>query len=168
VLPRFEAPSYHLFPKSILFYRDGVSETQYGIVLYKEKGQIINGAKDGPNLPWSAKQRCVRGTFGIETEIDSDCIHEALSSRFLLKDDVDPSRRDKRATTNTKDKNLQCVMVADMKAAAPNHFSFCLRSDGSQLATARNCLYVVLCDDVKFTTTQLQEIVSCHTTDALQ
>ena len=58
-------------------------------------------------------------------------------------------------------------MVADIKVVMPNHFTLYLQSYDSQLETARNRLYVVLHDDVKFTATQPQEIVSCHTTDAL-
>jgi len=142
-----------LFPQTILFYRDGVSESQYGMVRYEELPQIKYGLQDAFD-----KLKKMGGVNGFcSTKITLIVVTKRHHVRFYPKDDL-PNPYD--ANNEKKDYNVPCSTVADTTVVTPNHFSFYLQSHASPLGTAKNGHYVVIHDENNFGLKDLEEIVS--------
>jgi eukaryotic translation initiation factor 2C len=149
-------------PQHVLFYRDGVSESQYGMVLFHEKQQIIDGAQDA--LQWLRHMGRVDANthIGWTPKLTLVVATKRHHARFFQTKDVKPPCQNINDPQKLYDRNLGAGMVADSVVVTPNHQSFYLQSHHSPLATARNCLYVVLHDDNKFPPLELQKMVSIH------
>jgi hypothetical protein len=110
-----------VFPGHILFYRDGVSESQYGMVKDEELPQIEAACTEfgkSDNKPsWEP----------LITLIVAGKRHHA---RFY----PDPAGKD----------NLRAASCMDSMVVAPDQFNFYLQSDDSPLGTARTGHYVVI------------------------
>ena len=139
-------------PDRILFYRDGVSESQYGMVLHEEKDQIMRRCqaafdalcKNG-NIPKVAKVWGPKLTLVVVTKR-----HHARFYPWMVFVNDDPQN----------DKNLDYGTVVDTQVITPYNWSFYLQSHDSQLGTARSALYVVIWDDCKYTPSDLHKFVS--------
>lgn len=134
-----------IVPDQILFYRDGVSESQFGMVRHHEKQQILDGCSDAYSelkrdpenkrsgaLPAVAKRNTWKPKLTLIVAIKR---HHA---RFYPQ------------TVVAKDPNLGAGTIVDSVVVTPNHFSFYLQSHSSPLGTARSTQYVVIHDDMKY------------------
>ncbi|KAG4441773.1 hypothetical protein IFR05_002764 [Cadophora sp. M221] len=139
------------FPKKILFYRDGVSESQYGMVRYQELPQISEGCSDalkeiragGPhshNIPEKFKYK-------------PDITLMVITKRHHAR--VYDWRTDQSTTANLPPETL-----VDSDVVTPNHVSFYLQSHASPKGTARSAHYVVLEDTCKYDMKKLQDMTN--------
>jgi len=132
-------------PKHILFYRDGVSESQYGMVRFEEMPQI--------------KQACQQ-TLAHLKEVKNSGIKQSDTWNPHLTLVVVTKRHHARFyKTNDADTNPDCGMVVDQTVVTPRDFTFYLQSHNSPLGTARNAHYVVLHDDAGWDPIALQVLV---------
>ncbi|TGO21637.1 hypothetical protein BPAE_0208g00070 [Botrytis paeoniae] len=146
-----------ILPDHILFYRDGVSESQFGMVRHHEKQQIFDGCSDAymelkPNLketlrdafPKVAKREKWKPKLTLIVAIKRH--HARFYPLTLVKGDP----------------NLVAGTIIDAVVVTPNHFSFYLQSHCSPLDTARSTQYVVIYDDLDYKTTpkDIMNIVS--------
>lgn len=145
---KFYYHSYNKLPKCILFYRDGVSDSQFGMVSHEELPQIRNACEEIAEEIEGAKHWKPKITLLVVTKR-----HHA---RFF------PVPTDQAGVNPGEDNdiNLKCGTVADTKVVAPHMWNFYLQSHHSKLGTARGAHYVVICDDVGYTSWEIQHIVS--------
>ena len=126
------------YPEHILFYRDGVSESQFGMVRLAELPQIreaIESVKRS-NPEWT---RLCSITLVV--------VGKRHHARFYPK-----------MPTN-KSGNLEPGTIVDTVIVAPSQFSFYLQSHDSPLGTARSAHYVVLENESGYTGHDLQRVV---------
>ncbi|TVY43663.1 Protein argonaute [Lachnellula occidentalis] len=125
----------HQLPQHILFYRDGVSESQYGEVRSTELLQIQNA--------------CQQATRTGETVplITLVVVGKRHHTRFYF-DDLNQRQ------------NLDAGLVVDTDVIAPKQFNFYLQSHGSPIGTARSGHYVVLENGSGYTADELQGITN--------
>lgn len=128
-------------PKHLLFYRDGVSESQYGMVRKEELPQIEGACRRVLAMPGGNKL-----TMPLITLVVVGKRHHA---RFYPK--VEPE---------DKNKNLPSGTVVDKALVAPKQFNFYLQSHDSPLGTARSAHYVVIENQSNYKAEQLQHVVS--------
>lgn len=141
----------NLLPSRILFYRDGVSESQYGMVLHEEKPQIILACEKVLNHYTSKTMPPIPKGTKWEPKLTLIVVTKRHHSRFYPQKDVE---------VNSKaDVNLPCGTVVDTKVITPTHWSFYLQSHTSELGTARSAHYVVVYDNAGYKPRELQEIV---------
>lgn len=119
-------------PEHILFYRDGVSESQYGMVRETELSQILLACRQ------------VGGTTPRITLVIVGKRHHA---RFYSTKPGDPQ-------------NVRSGLVVDSTVVYPKQFNFYLQAHDSPIGTARNAHYVVLENESGYNADELQEIVS--------
>jgi len=124
-------------PKHILFYRDGVSESQYGEVRQKELPQIR-----------SACAAAIRTRKKSEPQpfITLIIVAKRHHARFY----------DSPAVRT----NLLSGLIVDEQVVAPKRFNFYLQAHDSPIATALNAHYVVLENESNYTADELQKLVS--------
>ncbi|TGO35544.1 hypothetical protein BHYA_0154g00060 [Botrytis hyacinthi] len=126
-------------PEHILFYRDGVSESQYGMVVNDEIPLIradcrAAGARGGKGDNW-----CPKITLLV--------VGKRHHTRFFPK-----------LAKNVKfDNNLPSGLVIDSGVVTPNHFSFYLQSHDSALGTARSPHYIVIINESDYTPESIQK-----------
>ena len=123
------------WPSNILFYRDGVSESQYGMVKDEELPQIV-----------TACQECMP-PGQIRPKITLLVVAKRHQTRFYHKGE---SAR----------WNLPAGLCVDSDVIAPNSFNFYLQSHDSPIGTAQNGHYVVIQNDSGYSARDLQGIVS--------
>jgi len=130
------------YPDHILFYRDGVSESQYGMVTACEIPQIqIATDSMGPS---KTNKRCVpKLTFLV--------VGKRHHSRFYP------------VTQTTGVPNFSAGTFVTTHVVAPKQFNFYLQSHDSALGTARPAHYVVFKNDSGYAANKLQEVVSPST-----
>lgn len=122
------------FPDHILFYRDGVSESQFGMVRTEELPQIREACKE----------------VGANCKITLVVVGKRHHARFYpVKDGPTKSEC-----------NVKAGSVVQSVVTAPRQFSFYLQSHDSPIGTARTAHYVVLENESGYTETQLQQVVS--------
>lgn len=124
------------FPDHILFYRDGVSESQYGMV-YEDELPLIRDAFEklaGAPKDWKPK-------------ITLLVVGKRHHAKFFRSD-------------ATSDLNLPAGSVIDKEVIHPRHTEFYLQSHDSPLGTAKTAHYVVIVNESGYTPNQLQDIVS--------
>ncbi|KAF7867569.1 uncharacterized protein EAF02_009760 [Botrytis sinoallii] len=135
-----------IIPDHILFYRDGVSESQFGIVRHHEKQQIFDGCSDaymelklnlkGKKLPGALQKLAKDETWKPKlTLIVAIKRHHARFYPLTLVDG---------------DPNLGAGTIVDSVVVTPNHFSFYLQSHCSPLGTAKSTQYVMIYDDLNY------------------
>ncbi|KAF6134098.1 hypothetical protein GIB67_035652 [Kingdonia uniflora] len=135
----------NMLPKRILFFRDGISETQFYQVL-KEELQAIKAAcstlpKYNPTI-----------TFAV--------VQKRHHTR-LFPNETDPSF----SGTRFCDENIPPGTVIDTVITHPREFDFYLCSHWGMKGTSRPTHYHILWDENKFTSDELQKLVHslCYT-----
>lgn len=135
-----------MLPKRIIFFRDGVSETQFRKVL-KEELQAIRGA-------------CARYPV-YQPPITFSVVQKRHHVRLF------PCEADRGAPLQDKvlDENIPPGTVVDTIITHPREFDFYLCSHWGVKGTSRPAHYHVLWDENQFTSDELQKLVYnlCYT-----
>lgn len=142
-------------PKKILFYQDGVSESQFGMVACEEKHQIEHGCQEAFR-ELKKKSANNMGTKAWNLPLTLLVVTKRHHARFF------PVQRPGTNITpgSDEDINAKCGMVADTKVVLPHMWNFYLQSHHSQLGTAKGAHYVVIHDGVGYKSNEIQQIVS--------
>lgn len=140
-------------PDGILSYRDGVSESQYGMVFKDERPQIEEGCR--------IAGKTLENSDGWLPKITLIVVGKRHHTRFFTVSDPPASQ------TKVKGKNLRAGLVVDSCVVHPKQFSFYLQSHHSPEGTAHSGHYVVIHDTARYTPKDLQEIVSIGLTTSL-
>jgi eukaryotic translation initiation factor 2C len=127
------------WPEHILFYRDGVSESQYGMVKTMELGQINEAVN---------RVRKFSNNEKYDPKITFLVVGKRHHMRFYPKGSPDDA------------KSLVAGHVMDTEVVIPHIFNFYLQSHDSALGTAKPAHYVVLVDGSEYGATGLQDVVS--------
>ncbi|TGO08681.1 hypothetical protein BTUL_0196g00050 [Botrytis tulipae] len=122
-------------PLNILFYRDGVSESQFGMVLTQELPQIEKACKE---FTENQGKPNIRITLLVVTK--------RHHTRFF------PPK------LNKSTKNISGGLVVDKHIMNPNQMSFFLQSHDSPLGTARSAHYTVIANQCELTLEQLEQV----------
>ncbi|CAG8608738.1 2182_t:CDS:1 [Ambispora gerdemannii] len=128
-------------PKKIIMYRDGVSESQYKMVLERELKAIKDACKDFKDIDGKTKK---------EKTYDPPITFIIVGKRHHVRANAEDRR-------NT-DKNGNCVpgTIIDQKITHPYLFDFYLYSHSSLQGTSRPAHYIILYDENKFNVDTLQ------------
>jgi len=126
------------YPDHILFYRDGISESQFGMVITQEIPQIDDAIKSMP-LNYAKKPCTPKLTFLV--------VGKRHHSRLY------PLKPKKGVP------NFDAGMVVTTHVVAPKQFNFYLQSHDSALGTARPGHYVVFKNDSNYSASELQQVV---------
>lgn len=137
-------------PSHILFYRDGVSESQYGMVRDKELPQI----RDACRIAGAPKINITLIVVGKR--------HHA---RFYPREAGDPMAKGSDDIAGKDQKSGQCQscragIVIDTDVIVPKQFNFYLQSHDSFVGTAKPGHYVVIENESGYSGKDLQEVVS--------
>jgi eukaryotic translation initiation factor 2C len=127
------------YPHRILFYRDGVSEGQFGEVSLQEVQSLKNTLK----------------ALGCaNTKLTFLIVNKRHGIRFFAQNSQDADRKG----------NVLAGTVVDSGITHPFEFDFYLNSHQGLQGTSRAAHYHVLYDENNFTADQLQEITyrSCY------
>lgn len=132
----------NIFPKTIVLYRDGVSEGEYAQVENNEI-QAIQAVLDDLERDTKHKARLIFIVVGKRHHV-----------RFFPKDRSDADRSG----------NLHPGLVIDSEVVHSTYVDFYLQSQGGLKGTSRPGHYVVLKNDAGLTVDQLQELsfALCH------
>jgi eukaryotic translation initiation factor 2C len=149
-------------PDHILFYRDGVSESQYGMVLHEEKDQILDGCqqafdvvkKDHKNNKFKPGQKW-------KPNLTLLVVTKRHHARFFSMKDFEGKKYVK--DDEKGDINLKSGLVVDTVVIDPIQRDFYLQSHHSALGTARSGHYIIIQDDNEYDLQELQQIVCCST-----
>ncbi|PBP24089.1 QDE2 protein, partial [Diplocarpon rosae] len=133
-------------PDRILFYRDGVSESQYGMVLHEEKDQIMRGCQNAFQSLKLQKGSMIPPTGKWHPRLTLIVVSKRHHARFY--------------TDLSLTKNLPEGTLIDTKVVIPYKWSFYLQSHYSKLGTARSALYVVVFDDDNYNPEDLQRVTN--------
>ncbi|KAJ1950169.1 hypothetical protein FBU59_000808 [Linderina macrospora] len=129
-----------MWPKRIIFYRDGVSETQFAQVREREIIEINRG--------------CASLEHGYQPQVTFLAVLKRHNTRFF------PNGRDSDRTGN-------CVpgTVVDTTVTLPSMTNFYLFAHAAIQGTSRPTHYYVLHDDAKFTQDEIQQLTYhlCYT-----
>ncbi|CAG8980358.1 hypothetical protein HYALB_00013683 [Hymenoscyphus albidus] len=151
-----EAKSSLRLPANIIFYRDGVSESQFKTVLDSEKKQIMDG--------------CRAATKALLQDQDAKLTtkEQAWSPKLALL--IFIKRHHVRFYHNDKSDlakgNLPCGTAVHKTVVLPNYQNFYLQSHSSDSkTTARNAHYVILHNDTQLKLDRLGAITNniCYT-----
>ncbi|KAJ8065322.1 hypothetical protein OCU04_006012 [Sclerotinia nivalis] len=126
-------------PEHILFYGDGVSESQYGMVVTDEIPLIKAGCKAVGAEAGKGDNWCPKITLLV--------VGKRHHTRFF------PSE-EKREKQNH---SLESGLLIDTGVVTPNHFSFYLQSHDSALGTAKSAHYIVITNESSYTPEHIQE-----------
>ncbi|KAG4432889.1 hypothetical protein IFR05_011635 [Cadophora sp. M221] len=138
-------------PLNILFYRDGVSESQYGMVYLEELPQIEAGCKEAIKH-LGLMSRCPKITLIV--------VGKRHHTRFY---------QPEAAPVTIRSNNLKPGLIVDHSVISPDRSSFFLQSHESANPnsngktpfnghTARSSHYVITSDGIGFTPKKIQEI----------
>ncbi|KAJ3099460.1 hypothetical protein HDU96_010697 [Phlyctochytrium bullatum] len=124
---------HKVYPKRVVFYRDGVSEGQFGEVALREVQALKKAFRD---------MGCpdVRLTFVI--------VNKRHGTRFFVKNSQDGDRKG----------NVMAGTVVDSGITHPFEFDFFLNSHGGLQGTSRAAHYHVLYDENKYGADAMQDI----------
>ncbi|KAF7857920.1 hypothetical protein EAF04_009277 [Stromatinia cepivora] len=120
-------------PQNIILYRDGVSESQYGMVRSEEMLKIEEACQSA----WKVIKENNMFLLAYKPNITIIVVTKRHHTRFY------PSSP--HATENNAP-----GLVVDTDVVTPNQFSFYLQSHASPLGTAKSSHYVVVADGQKF------------------
>ncbi|KAF7901748.1 uncharacterized protein EAF01_007047 [Botrytis porri] len=129
----------NVLPEHILFYRDGVSESQYGMVVIDEIPRIKAGCRAAGARNGQVQNWCPKITLLV--------VGKRHHTRFFPK----------VAKTKKFDSNLPSGLLIDSGVVTPNHFSFYLQSHDSALGSARSAHYIVIINESDYTPEIIQE-----------
>lgn len=147
-------------PAKIIFYRDGVSESQFEKIKTLEFHQIREGFND-------AAAKCKKTAQKVEIALI--VVTKRHHTRFYPEKDVplelhiphDALPKDVTGVRkNTADKNCPFGLVVDSDVTDPNYFSFYLQSHQSALGTAKKSHYIVVQNEAALSFMDLQTLVS--------
>jgi eukaryotic translation initiation factor 2C len=127
------------YPDHILFYRDGVSESQFGMVKAREIPQVERAIQN-VGLSSTEKRCNAQVTFLV--------VGKRHHARFYPKD------------PKTGPPNFGPGMLVTSHVVAPKQFNFYLQSHDSALGTARSGHYAVFKNDSNYDAAKLQQVVS--------
>ncbi|MCL7044495.1 hypothetical protein MKW94_026323 [Papaver nudicaule] len=135
----------HILPKRIIFFRDGVSETQFKRVLQEELQAIRAGCLRFPEYRPTI-------TFAVVQKRHHTRLFPNETDRFS------PGAR-------FSDENIPPGTVVDSVVTHPNEFDFYLCSHWGTKGTSRPTHYHVLWDENQFSSDELQKLVysQCYT-----
>lgn len=141
-LKRWQNANQGRLPDSIVFFRDGVSEGQYQSVLDHELAAIKAAARE---IRPDAKIKVTFVVCGKRHHV-----------RFFA---------DKAQDTDAKTGNLPAGVCVDTGIVSPFGFDFYLQSQSGLVGTARPCHYVVLCNEMGFSSEHLIRCINslCYT-----
>ncbi|KAJ1967764.1 hypothetical protein IWQ62_001650 [Dispira parvispora] len=127
------------YPQQIIFYRDGVSESQFS--------QVCTGEVD------AIRRACARipGRAGYKPRITFVTCQKRHHFRFNA---VEARMRDR------KSQNAPPGTVVDKDVTHPSGFDFFLQSQGGLQGTCRPVHYTVLVDENKFSADQMQNLTN--------
>ncbi|KAK1315623.1 Protein argonaute 7 [Acorus calamus] len=130
-------------PKRILFFRDGVSETQFHKVLDKELKAI--------------QAACSRFQQPYRPAITFAVVQKRHHTRLFLDESSEPG--------SSADENVPAGTVVDTVITHPREFDFYLCTHWGTKGTSRPTHYHVLWDDSRFTSDELQRLIHslCYT-----
>lgn len=128
-----------MYPEHILFYRDGVSESQYGMVKTRELPQITKAISE------------IRRIFSDGRQFNPKITLLIVGKRHHMR--FYPEKVEEDA------KSLGPGRVMDTDVIIPHAFNFYLQSHDSLLGTARASHYVVLVDGSGYGGADLQKVV---------
>jgi hypothetical protein len=150
LIPANSKMTYPLLPAHILFYRDGVSESQYMKVRGDEIPQISKGWDQAvANLK---KENPAKPAFKLPNSV--------LKTKAKIVLVVVTKRHHTRIFENKdSDKNIPHGSAIDSKTVAPNWMEFYLQSHYSLKGIARSSYHIVLETESKYTMEALQKIV---------
>lgn len=136
-------------PSSILFYRDGVSESQYAEIQAGEvkaiKSAYVKFVKQKkPNA--TAADCTVALTFVV--------VGKRHNTRFF------PAARDQHQNESKGNTNVKPGFVVDSKIVSEANFDFYLQSHQAIKGTARPAHYIMLENGMNMTSSQLHNLVS--------
>lgn len=137
-------------PTSILYYRDGVSSSQYGDIKSKEV-QAIRGAFE------KAKEKLkIKGSDkDIKLQITAVIVSKRHHTRFYPE-----SNAKEKIEKMEKNGNVLPGTVVDSGVTSPYYFDFLLVSHAGIKGTSKPAHYFVLENEMKFTAEELQNLVS--------
>ena len=129
-------------PEKIIFYRDGVSEGQFAIVLIHELQAF--------------QRACCELHPNYKPQITFIVVQKRHHARFFAEDP-----RDQRG----KSRNAPAGTVVDTQICHPTEFDFYLLSHAGIQGTSRPAHYHILYDDSNFKSNELQILTNqlCHT-----
>lgn len=130
-----------VWPDHILFYRDGVSESQYGMVKARELPQIRDAIREIQRMSPDGRNCKPKVTLLI--------VGKRHHMRFYPEAPEDQ-------------KSLGPGNVVDTGVVIPHAFNFYLQSHDSLLGTTRAAHYVVLVDESGYGGAELQAVVSLN------
>lgn len=136
-------------PEHILFYRDGVSESQFGMVKEDELPQIEQAVKDIKSREAFKNKPAAQAW---DPKITMIVVGKRHHARFF------PATAD--ATALGQSGNCQPGTVVDTKVVTPDQFSFYLQSHDSPMGTAKSGHYVVIANGSGYSRDELYRIVS--------
>ncbi|KUJ21351.1 Piwi-domain-containing protein [Mollisia scopiformis] len=129
----YQSKNENKLPDHILFYRDGVSESQYGMVRDEELPQIQEACR---KIQAGRTPRSIQITLLV--------VGKRHHTRFFPKGRESPE-------------NLKAGLCVETEVMPLHQFSFYLQSHQSALGTARSGHYVVIENESRYTATLLQE-----------
>ncbi|KAI9875312.1 MAG: hypothetical protein M1830_008638 [Pleopsidium flavum] len=135
-------------PRSILFYRDGVSEGQYGSTRLKEIPQVMGACVDAEHFLGPK-----HNPFG-ENRYQPAITYIVVSKRHHTRFYPATTRKDERDRTG----NTLPGTVVDSEITSPYDFDFYLQAHAPMKGQARPAHYYVLRDDNKFSANDLQQL----------
>jgi eukaryotic translation initiation factor 2C len=146
-------------PDHILFYRDGVSESQYGMVLHEEKDQILDGCQQAFDVvKKDKKNNKLKPNDKWNPKLTLLVVTKRHHARFFPMKDFEGKKYVK-----DEDINLKSGLVVDTVVIDPIQRVFYLQSHHSALGTARSGHYIIIHDDNEYDLQELQQIVCCST-----
>ena len=132
------------FPENVLYYRDGVSESQYSDVLEKELSTIKNAFIQAADL---FKQPVP------EFKTTAVIVTKRHSTRFF------PHRKDDAMPVN---RNCKPGLLVDSAITSPYYTDFYLQSHNAIKGTARSSHYFVLKNEMDMEISDLEDLVSLN------
>jgi len=148
-------------PDHILFYRDGVSESQYGMVLHEEKPQILDGCAQAFTELKKSKGNSIASKDKWKLNLTLLVVTKRYHARFFPMKDFEGKKYVK--DDEKGDINLKSGLVVDTVVIDPIQRDFYLQSHHSALGTARSGHYIIIHDDNEYDLQELQQIVCCST-----
>ncbi|KAI9697774.1 MAG: hypothetical protein M1836_004450 [Candelina mexicana] len=142
-------------PGSILFYRDGVSESQFTHVKNVELPQIVAGCEDAfRSIP------AAEGSTSYKPAITLVVVGKRHQTRFYPPNNAKQLGRSEKDTGVVLHNNFRPGLVVDTRICSPYYFDFYLQSHAGIKGTSRSAHYWVLENGMNFTSDALQELTN--------
>ena len=134
-------------PSKVIYYRDGVGESQYTAVLHHEVSKI--------EAAFEAVREAKRQHLDEQDHMPTD--------KLLITAIVVTKRHHTRFYPHTHQKHRNCDAgtCVDSIVTHPVYFDFYLQSHLPSRGTARPTYYFVLRNDIAFSASQLQTLTNC-------